>query len=123
MYLFQKEHDQEGTGKAHSNGYNEHFCFYTSQDMKDDLYDAWKSDELKFHQDHWAKDGEFDASHYYQAYKISEKQREMMIDIHGMMASEPMKTPFSATLGKLTPQLSSHSSQTHPSQPFPSGSS
>ena len=52
MYLFQKEHDQEGMGEAHSNWYNEHFCFYTSQDTKDDPYDAWKSDELKFCQEH-----------------------------------------------------------------------
>ena len=103
MYFFQKERDDEGTGNTHSNWYNNHFCFYTSQDTKDDLYNAWKSDELKFQQEHWAKYGEYDASRYYQAYKLSEKQWEMMADICGMMASEPMKTPFSVTLGKLTP--------------------
>ena len=122
MYLFQKERDEEGTAEAHSNWYNDHFCFYTAQDTKDDLYDAWKSDELKFRQEHWAKYGEFDASRYYQAYKLSEKQREMMADIRGMMGSEPTKTPFSATFGKLTPRLTPRSSQSRPSQPFPSGS-
>jgi len=67
MYLFQKERDEEGTCKAHSSWYNDHFCFYTSQDTKDELYNAWKSDELKFCQEHWAKYREFDASCYYQA--------------------------------------------------------
>lgn len=118
MYLFQKEHDQQGTGEAHSSWYNEHFCFHTSQDTKDNLHDAWKSDEVKFHQENWAKYGEFDASCYYQAYKLSKKQWEMMVDISGMRAFEPMKTPFSTTLGKLTPQLTTHSSQICPSQPF-----
>ena len=103
MYLFQKERDEEGTAEAHSNWDNDHFCFYTAQDTKDNLYDAWKTDELKFHQEHWAKYGEFDASHYYQAYKLSEKQCKMMADIHGMMGSEPTKTPFSTIFGKLTP--------------------
>ena len=124
MYLFQKERDEEGTCESHSTWYNDHFCFYTSQDTKDELYDAWKSDELKFRQEHWAKYGEFDASCYYQAYKLSKKQQEMMADIHGMMAlSAPTKPSFSATLAKLTPKLTPHSSQTRSSQPFPSGSS
>jgi len=125
MYLFQKERDEEGTDDAHSNWYNDHFCFYTSQDTKDELYDTWKSDELKFHQEHWAKYGEFDASHYYQAYKLSEKQQEMMADIHGMMTSTPAptKTPFNAGLAKFALRFSPRSSQTRPpSQPFPSGS-
>jgi hypothetical protein len=119
MYLFQKERDEEGTADAHSNWYNDHFCFYTSQDTKDDLYDAWKPDELKFRQEHWAKYGEYDASRYYQAYKLSEKQREMMSDIRGMMAPEPTKTPFT---GKLTPRLAPRPSQSRPSQPFSTGS-
>ena len=70
---------------------NDHFCFYTAQDMKDNLYDSWKPEELKFHQEHWVKYSKFNASRYYQAYKLSEKQCEMMADICGMMASEPMK--------------------------------
>jgi len=125
MYLFQKERDEEGTDDAHSNWYNDHFCFYTSQDTKDELYDAWKSDELKFRQEHWAKYGEFDASCYYQAYKLSEKQQEMMADICGMMVSTPAptKTPFNAGLAKFAPRFGPRSSQTRPpSQPFPSGS-
>ena len=125
MYLFQKERDEEGTDDAHSNWYNDHFCFYTSQDTKDELYDAWKADELKFRQEHWAKYGEFDASRYYQAYKLSEKQQEMMADIRGIMTSTPAptKTPFTAGLTKFTSKFSPRSSQTRPSsQPFPSGS-
>ena len=123
MYLFQKERDKEGTCESHSTWYNDHFCFYTPQDTKDELYDAWKSDELKFCQEHWAKYGEFDASRYYQAYKLSEKQQEMMADIRGMMAlSVPTKPSFSATLAKLMPKLTPCSSQTCSSQPFPSSS-
>ena len=55
MYLFQKEQDQDGTCEAYSTWYNDHFCFYTSQDIKDHLYDAWKADKLKFCQEHWVK--------------------------------------------------------------------
>ncbi|KIJ91286.1 hypothetical protein K443DRAFT_115229 [Laccaria amethystina LaAM-08-1] len=87
MYLFQKERDEEGTSEAHSAWYNDHFCFYTSQDTKDELYDAWKADELKFRQEHWAKYREYDAARYYQAYKLSEKQQEMMVDIRSGRSS------------------------------------
>ena len=123
MYLFQKEQDEEGTGEAHSSWYNNHFCFYTSQDTKDELYDTWKSDKLKFHQEHWAKYREFDASCYYQAYKPSKKQQEMMADVCGMMVLSAPKASFSATIAKLTPKLTPCSSQPRSSQPFPSGSS
>jgi len=80
---------------------------------------------LKIHQEHWVKYGEFDTSCYYQAYKLSEKQQEMMADIHGMMTSTPAytKTPFSTGLAKFMPKFGPHSSQRCPlSQPFPSGS-
>jgi hypothetical protein len=122
MYLFHKERDEDGTCEAHSTWYNDHFCFYTSQDTKDELYDAWKADELKFCQEHWAKYGEFDASRYYQAYKLSEKQQEMMADIRGMIGLSAPKASFSATVAKLTPKLTPCSSQPRSSQPFPSGS-
>jgi hypothetical protein len=123
MYLFQKERDEEGTSEAHSAWYNDHFCFYTSQDTKDELYNAWKADELKFRQEHWAKYGEYDAARYYQAYKLSEKQQEMMVDIRGMISSSaPTKSSFSSTANKLLPKLTPRSSQSRPSQPFQSGS-
>jgi len=47
-----------------------------------------------------------------------------MADIRGMIAlSAPIKPSFSTTIAKLTPKLTPRSSQPHPSQPFPSGSS
>ncbi|KAF8969058.1 hypothetical protein BDZ97DRAFT_1654333 [Flammula alnicola] len=54
MYLFQKERDEPNTQEAHSEWYNLHFGFYHSQTTKIKLYNTWKADELKFHQEHWA---------------------------------------------------------------------
>jgi hypothetical protein len=58
MYLFQKEQDVPTDSEySHSNWYNNHFTFYLAQKFKDRLYDAWKADKLKFHQEHWANYG------------------------------------------------------------------
>jgi hypothetical protein len=87
MYLFQKERDATDTGDAHSDWYNDHFNFYLAQKFKVKLYDAWKTDELKFRQEHWANYGAFEGYRYEQAFALSEKQFEMMADIRELMAT------------------------------------
>ncbi|KAF8815053.1 hypothetical protein BYT27DRAFT_7080989 [Phlegmacium glaucopus] len=92
MYLFQKERDAADTEESHSDWYNDHFNFYLSQRFKVKLYDAWKGDELKFRQEHWASYGAFEGYRYEQAFALSEKQYEMMAKIREMMATTNKST-------------------------------
>ncbi|KAF8799741.1 hypothetical protein BYT27DRAFT_7315931 [Phlegmacium glaucopus] len=93
MYLFQKEQDAVDSGDAHSDWYNNHFNFYQAQQYKVKLYDTWKSDKLKFCQEHWANYGAFEGYCYKQAFALSEKQNKMMAEIQELMATTN-KTTF-----------------------------
>ncbi|KAF8804794.1 hypothetical protein BYT27DRAFT_7106168, partial [Phlegmacium glaucopus] len=105
MYLFQKERDAVDTGDSHSDWYNDHFNFYLSQRFKVRLYDAWKTDEFKFRQEHWANYGAFEGYRYEQAFALSEKQFEMMAEIRDLMATTN-KPSFSRDNGNLQPTKS-----------------
>jgi hypothetical protein len=124
MYLFQKERDAVDTGDAHSDWYNDHFNFYLSQKSRDRLYDAWKSDELKFRQEHWATYGEFKAYRYEQAFALSERQAEMMAKVRDMLTA-PNKPSFGRDNGNFPKSNIKPFSRSrdHPSSSsFPSGS-
>ncbi|KAF8816745.1 hypothetical protein BYT27DRAFT_7220465 [Phlegmacium glaucopus] len=113
MYLFQKERDAVDSGDAHSEWYNNHFNFYQAQRSKVKLYDAWKSDELKFCQEHWANYGAFEGYRYKQAFALSEKQHEMMAKIREMMATPNNGRPLSSTTDCLICSERGHNSRIH----------
>ncbi|KAF8186691.1 hypothetical protein BJ912DRAFT_852133 [Pholiota molesta] len=59
MISFQRERDLSGAEGAHGRWYGDHFDFFNTQERRDELYDVWKKDELKFRQEHWSTYGEF----------------------------------------------------------------
>jgi hypothetical protein len=126
MYLFQKERDAVDTGDSHSDWYNDHFNFYLSQRLKVKLYDAWKADELKFRQEHWASYGAFEGYRYEQSFRLSEKHHETMAEIREMMTATNKVQLSRDGGGYQTPKSKypprSRFSDRSPSSSFPSGS-
>ncbi|KAF8813112.1 hypothetical protein BYT27DRAFT_7220601 [Phlegmacium glaucopus] len=98
-------------GDAHSEWYNDHFNFYQVQRSKVKLYDAWKLDELKFHQEHWANYGAFKGYQYERAFALSKKQHKMMAKICEIMAMPNNGRPSSSTTNCLICSERGHNSR------------
>ncbi|KAF8951558.1 hypothetical protein BDZ97DRAFT_1684206, partial [Flammula alnicola] len=87
MFDFQQQRDKKGEDGQHSAWYNDHFNFFNGQRKKNELYDAWKSVELEFRQEHRSVYDEFELKDYVDAFKACEGAAKLKAEMQDLFMS------------------------------------
>ena len=126
MFKFQQARDAQGDSGEHGAWYDEHFNFFNVQRQRDELYDAWKSVELRFRKEHRSEKTRFKLDHHEDAFRDARNAHQLKQEILALFPAQAPKFPQNnnrGTSGNYNKSFSKPPSRFQASsQPFSSGS-
>jgi len=88
-YRFQRSRDKNGESGSFALWWSQHFEFFNNQEDKIEMYDAWKSLELRLRQEYRTQPTRFNANYYVAQYEMCKSEHRMRLEWHQTFSKQP----------------------------------